>query len=405
MNRKIEINGGWLSTLGYCIFFLLLPFKVKYNNLGLILLFLSLLPQLILSPSSIKKGLQLYWRNFYPIVFYYLYLCASFVFVYSLDPEMRHLETRTAMLALPLLLSYLQFKSRKDLVVICLSFILVISVLSVIGIIFYAKYFNQYGEVSTWILTRLILIMHRPIWGLYILGSFVLVYYMLYVLRVKGVLKTCVVVLSLVNLLFLILSQAKSSILAFVMIVIFALCYDYFIKGRLQKKSVIFLLSGIMILIILSVGLYFHNARYFFFLSESIRISLDYRFAHWSCALASIKEYFVFGTGTGMQDIVLNSCYSIMGREDLLGYNTHNQYFELLLETGLVGFGLVVFWLGRLFYKAFEVRNTPLLFWLIVIVIAMSTENVFSTQKAVLILFSILGLLVSAKQHTDKIRN
>jgi O-antigen ligase len=217
---------------------------------------------------------------------------------------------------------------------------------------------------------------------------------MLYELRINAALKKLLIFLSLINLFFLVLSQAKNSIIALLLIAAIAVFFDVALKRKLQKKIVKLLAVSTVLVMVVGVSLYFHNARYFFFLSESIKISMDYRLAHWSCALESIKSYYLLGTGTGMQDMVLNICYSTIGREDLLGYNTHNQYFELLLETGLIGFCLIIFWLGVLVYRALRFRYKSLLLWLVVFALAMATENVFSTQKAVLVLFSVLGLFL-----------
>ena len=398
LNWKKVYKIEWLSTLGYCIYIILLPFGIKYNNIGIITLSVLLLPELFKRPSLYKKCLYSYFNSFYPLIIYYLYLCISFYSVHHLNPEGQHLETRTGMVALPLLLSFVGLKSKKEIIAINLSFIFTISILSVLGIISYVKYIILYKEVSTWILVNKILVLHRPIWGLYLLGSLILTFHLLNEVKVDKRFTKALIIVSLLNIFFLILSQAKNSIIALFLIIGHGVLYNT-IRGK-KIKNIKYPLAAFTVLVLFLFTVFlFYNERYFFFLSEGIKISVDYRITQWSCAFSSIKENWLLGAGTGLDRFALDQCYISVGRKDLVGFNTHNQFLNLLLESGIAGLLLILFWLVKLFYHGLKNQKKSLLYWIIVIVIAMMTENIFSTQKALLITFSILSLTLFQRDH------
>lgn len=395
MNQNVKIKSEWLSTLGYSIYFALLPFDIKFNNFGIGALIILQLPSLfVVGQQQIKNSLITFLKYFYPLIFYYLYLLVSFFIVYNQNPSPQHIETRFGMVCLPLLLSFSCLLRRKNIIIISLSFIFVISLLSFMGIVSYLKYFHLYGEVSTWILANVILVMHRPIWGIYLLGVLILIYYLIIEINVDSKVKKILLPLSVLNLIFLILSQAKNSIIALGIITISGIALSLIKKGKLQRSTVVILTGSSIFLLTLIMMLYFYDERYFFFLSKSISISIEYRFAQWSCAFVNIKQNLFFGVGTGLDSTVLNLCYKSINRKELLGYGTHNQFLSLLLESGIVGFFLVLVWIGKLAKAGLDAQNKSLIYWLVIMLVAMVTENVFSTQKAILILFSILSLIL-----------
>ena len=382
---------SWASTSGFCLFLILLPFSVKANNVGLVLLGVCLLPSIINKVTQ-KKSLKIFLRNFYPVIIYYAFLCLSFLLVYERNPSSQHLETRFGMIGIPILFSFLATKERRELIVIFLSFIGTITILSIGGITQYLHYIEKYGEVSMWILSNRILVMHRPIWGLYILTSLILSYSLIVEFKVSRTLKYFLILSSIITITFLILSQAKNSILTFFIII--ALLFVKFIRYKRLLNLKLATLGLILVISSLFLFLLF-NDFYVSSLSRGIEISLDYRYYHWYCSWQGLNQNnLIIGIGTGLDNVVLNQCYKEFNKHELLGMGSHNQYLNLLLESGIAGLAIIAFWFGKLFQKAVRVQNKSLFYFLVVVIIAMITENIFSTQKAILIVFSGLSLVL-----------
>lgn len=353
-----------------------------------------LLPQVLTNLPSAKASVHRYISYFYPILLYYLYLLISFIVVYRLGPDNNHLETRVGMIALPLLLSFLTHKSRSQVKLICYTYILVISGLSVHGIFLYVQYLTTAGEVTAYILNTDILVMHRPVWGLYILGALATIHYLYTEFKVSSRSKNLLALLAVPNLIFLVMAQPKSSILALLVVLSFGIFYHSVYKKRDIKVAFMALLVLVLSVLLVILAVYLLNERYFYYFSESMHISLEYRLSHWYCAIDSIKKGVIFGVGTGIDNFVMDECYKAINKEELLGFSTHSQYLNTLLESGLIGLSMVLWWLWLIFYKGLKRQQEPVMYWIIMIAVAMLTEDVFSAQKPILILFSILCLLL-----------
>lgn len=113
---------------------------------------------------------------------------------------------------------------------------------------------------------------------------------------------------------------------------------------RSRHKSMRYLL-GIGILVVALV--LFFNTFFSSFIESVTRMS-DFsegadnnRFYLWRSSITVIKEHLLFGGGFG-----------IVAKQ--YGHASHNTYLELLCETGIIGFVLIVFFYIRILRKAFK---------------------------------------------------
>jgi O-antigen ligase len=103
------------------------------------------------------------------------------------------------------------------------------------------------------------------------------------------------------------------------------------------------------------------------------------------CVKEVLKEKWLTGVGVGNVQKTLDSCYeqyTYKGTDDFhsISYNSHNQYFDIMLKYGIVG--LVIF-LVSLFW-GIKNRNTLYQGFIIIIFIALLTENMFTRQIGVI---------------------
>ncbi len=122
--------------------------------------------------------------------------------------------------------------------------------------------------------------------------------------------------------------------------------------------------------------------------SSSIRRTIH------ECSVELISEHGLGGVGYTKEYELLNQCYEAKSPtlEVIKNYNTHNQYFDIILQTGLIGFLVFLF---MLFYplrlKLMLVRKEYLFFKLFFIM-CLVTENLLARQHGT-VFFSFFNTL------------
>jgi O-antigen ligase len=120
---------------------------------------------------------------------------------------------------------------------------------------------------------------------------------------------------------------------------------------------------------------------------------VNFRFGVYHCVHQVLKEHWLTGVGVDNVQKELDNCYSAYtyrGTDDFINisYNSHNQYLDIMLKYGV--FGLVIF----LFSLLWGIKNRNILYqgFIIVIFIALITENMFTRQVGV-IFFTFFNML------------
>jgi O-antigen ligase len=116
--------------------------------------------------------------------------------------------------------------------------------------------------------------------------------------------------------------------------------------------------------------------------SEQIRNGIYY------CAYNKIKESWLAGYGIGDVDNELQNCYDTTftntNTYTVLKYNSHSQYLQLLLSTGITGFVLFFLSYGFLLKKALKSKQTIYFAFLIFMLINFLFENILSRHDGIL---------------------
>lgn len=130
--------------------------------------------------------------------------------------------------------------------------------------------------------------------------------------------------------------------------------------------------------------------------STNIRMPL----AH--CAMETIGDHWLLGTGQANAQFMLDDCYRQFEIPLLLdgSYGTHNQLLHWWLCFGIAGLLLFIAYFGGLLWYAWRQRNTAHLAFLVFLLICMMTENLLARQWGV-VLFACFNALFVAGSLAD----
>lgn len=116
--------------------------------------------------------------------------------------------------------------------------------------------------------------------------------------------------------------------------------------------------------------------------NEQIRNGIYY------CTYQKIKEAPIFGHGVGDADTELQKCYDIEFTDTntykLLKYNSHNQYLDFILVSGLIGLIIILFFQFKIIKIALKNKNTIYLYFIIYFILNITFENVLNRHDGVM---------------------
>ncbi len=129
--------------------------------------------------------------------------------------------------------------------------------------------------------------------------------------------------------------------------------------------------------------------------STNIRMPL----AH--CALETLREHWLLGTGQANAQSVLDDCYRQFDIPLLLdgSYGTHNQLLHWWLCFGIAGLVLFIVYSGVLLRRAWRARDSAHLAFLIFLLLCMMTENLLARQWGVVLFACFNALFITAPKH------
>lgn len=128
------------------------------------------------------------------------------------------------------------------------------------------------------------------------------------------------------------------------------------------------------------------------------------RRAIWVCAVDVIRNHPVLGVGTGDGQDELQKAYAqrqFILAADYNRFNAHNQYLQMLVVAGVVGF---VFWLGSIAWLLVQFRESMLLKLIMSIsLFCMLTESMLETNKGCLVMsFFVSSICFAARAKNLK---
>lgn len=212
-------------------------------------------------------------------------------------------------------------------------------------------------------------------------------------------------ILSFLFILAIVYSQAITTVLALVIILVLA-PFLYF-KGRLEK-----IIFGIVVLSFLTLGWMtglldtYKNKNTdsiakllgYVISPEPMEEGVDKRIYIYDCSIYLIKKNLLFGYGVGNVQKKLNECYQeknyVVAEFRSLGseINSHNYYLNMWLSSGILGVLTLLYLFGNNIYLAYDMKQVTYGLLLISFGLSLVTENVLSRMSGVF-LFAILNAL------------
>ncbi len=128
---------------------------------------------------------------------------------------------------------------------------------------------------------------------------------------------------------------------------------------------------------------------------------VNYRYGVYHCVFQALKAKFPFGYGIGNVQHQLDECYSFYSYNSFNSfveqhYNSHNQFLHEILKNGL--FGLISICL--LFYISFVRANLIHQTFLIMLIIALLTENFFEREAGIIFFTFFNSIFLFRTQKT-----
>jgi O-antigen ligase len=247
------------------------------------------------------------------------------------------------------------------------------------------------------------LIGHHPIYAsIFLALSVIFVFYLFKQKQLKNYKEILLfLTLTLINLVLLLFLSSKGAILALFIIIFFLLLLTSINKTYKYLIIVTFVFS--------LLTLFIYNRRMNELVSAQTyekfnpTLSTSVRLGIYDCSWAIIKKQLLAGYGVGDAQRELNFCYA--NKSDILlmhRFNSHNQYMDITIKTGLIGLLIFLGFLIANFLKAIKKKNQLLIMILALYCMLFLVENVLSRQSGVILFFFLICFFQNANPISTK---
>jgi O-antigen ligase len=268
--------------------------------------------------------------------------------------------------------------------------------------------FNPHPPEADWINffygTDLAFSIHPSYLAMYVLISVFISFESWYDKSLKKWFRIAWLVLGILLFISVYFISSRAAILAAIVMISF-----YAVNKIINRKKSRLIWMSIIVILIISLPLIRNNYRVNLLLqgfSKEHGFELrrqDERIMVWKSAVEIIKKNPLFGVGIGDVRTELVKEYRRRGEDQLEKerLNAHNQFLEVLLEGGSVGFSILLLIFGSLIYLAINDKNLLLGLFIIMIIIFFMFETVLYRLAGVSFfpLFSFLLLYVPGQKN------
>lgn len=195
---------------------------------------------------------------------------------------------------------------------------------------------------------------------------------------------------------YMLLISSRSGLVTLAILVLAILVRITFFRKKF-KTGLIIGVSSILLLVALYLAVPSLFSRFATLTQWDQNHYPDDRVIAWICGINATEGHLLFGHGSGDYMQALNNSFEVFGYQRAIneGYNSHCQYIETILETGIIG---LIFFLVMLFspFIASQKRSSFLLTMLTILVVASMNvfEVMFNRQMGTQLIASLLCLLI-----------
>lgn len=168
--------------------------------------------------------------------------------------------------------------------------------------------------------------------------------------------------------------QARVVIVAFPLTIILLVWFS--ISNKWESNKRIFIEMGILLIGLLSIFFLVKKTTYF---SDPIREQLLNK------AFDNIHKHPILGNGYGAQKIIAKE----MGY-----YHIHNDFLAFIIDFGIIGFLLFLFWIITIYYKTISTKDNSIIYTLIIFLLLMNTDVLLNFHQGIYILFPFLIFII-----------
>ncbi|WP_438710604.1 O-antigen ligase family protein [Aquimarina muelleri] len=368
----------------FCLVVFTIPLKHNYNSIGIILLVIFTLSSFYFKKGNQKLNLK---NGKWLILFFFVAVVAMF-YTEDIKNGFQYLIKIIPFLLFPVVFSMTKL-NQKNRNKIIWSFC--ISCLIISFILFFANlftYLDNPNNSSIWNYSGYTKKMdiHPAYYILFLIFNIFFLFeeFLITVSKKKKIFISFSISIFILQVLFL---QSRIGIISFL---ITSIVYVIATFKNIKKKSIL------MMFMFVSTSLVI--AYYFNFLNRFVEIpeSLNERITIWEGWWNSYKKSPILGYGTGDAQSALDQGNYFLGNSFFVfyKYNTHNQYLDVLIRLGLIGFSVFLLTLYKSFHTVYKNKNRLLLIFLILISIFFLTENILQRQRGI-VFFSFFYLLLN----------
>lgn len=408
-----ENRNNFLSSLlfiSYLVFFTSLIFSfraISSLSIGLILI-----AGVLKNKIEQKRFFSRYLRS--PIlilcILFFLFQCISLLYTTDLHEGWKNIRLKSALVLIPLALFCCDYpgKGSRKRLLNCYCFILLAA--CIIALVVAFKNYRASGDVSVFVYHALVLIYSGHAIQFSIL-VFIGLIHLCEMLQGKEFLanKFFHFFMVLFFIIFLFLLSSK-------LVIVFFFLYFIFFMSRvfiLRSLGTTFIAATITGLVIFSVLIFSIpnpiNSRFREIFRTNFSLlkketfspgnyfnGLEFRLLQWRFVpeILQEKNAWLKGVSPGDAQKLLDQKYIATnmyigtperGDNGFLGYNTHNEFLESLLQTGCIGLVLFLLIIGSLLKMLWERKQADLSFVTAILVIYSFSESVFETQYSLFI--------------------
>jgi O-antigen ligase len=418
-----------LSHFLYILFFFSLIFSfraVTSISLGLILLTGLITNKSLLSSLFQKKPV-----NYFIAGCILLFLLQFFSLLYTKNQQeaWNHIRLKSGIAITPLAIYCSGYLNRETVKRLLFDFCVILAIASLYCLVVIFSRFLRSGDTLVFFYHQLVspLKQHAVYFSLFVFTALVL---LMESIRKKNFLvrRSFYIVLTIFFSIFLFLLSSKLVIAFFILYLLYYFIWS-FTTGGMQKT----VSRSLLLLLILSTGLLLatHNPvsqRFSEIVKGDIGVvkkqqytpadyfnGLQFRVLQWKLVPEILNENraWLAGLGAGDAQYYLDGKYISRNmyigdpqKKDtgFLGYNTHNQFLQILLQNGIIGLLIFLFICFSLWQMAWEKRGGGTIFILLLLLTYALTESVFETQYGIIIFtfFPVLVYLSESGQNRNK---
>lgn len=330
-------------------------------------------------------GLKGIFKNFPFIIFCLLFFIQVIGIFYSENKDFSLLERRLPLVLFPIIFYSARIPS-KSIDLILYGFVLSCFTASAYVLI---HTFLTNGTYDTEMTIRALNVSH-VYFGFFSSFAIAILVNLLLTKIKRRILMIAVALLIALLLLFMFYVGGKMSIISLIVLIL-ALGFSFSLRSGQRIKGVfliaLFLLISFFTLKsienVRSRFSYLFNKEHYF-IGNNAWSSIGVRLTIFTCARDVFKENVLIGTGLGDVQPDLNVCFNTKGFHTVVDMNAHNQYVQLLLGSGILGFGIFFLTFIVTIRRAIEMKDYLLLSFVFLFFMCCLTESLLERQQGVM---------------------